>query len=182
MFTKKRFLGVLTSAVVIAAMATAPAGASINLAITAGTLNFDGGAPTIGNFSGVTLNGTPQLTSLSITPFTVVDATGSGDGWNVLLTIPDLTDVALDTIASTNITMTAPVVTAAATSSMTGVAGAAITNGSGLATGDKIVAATVGNGEGTYLVAPRILKLTIPVTTLAGTYTSAATIATVDGP
>jgi WxL domain surface cell wall-binding len=182
MFMKKRFIGVLASAVLLAAMAAAPANASISLAISPGTLNFDGGAPTIGNFSNVTLNGTPQLTSLSITPFTVVDATGTGDGWNVLLTIPDLTDAATDVIASTNITMTAPVVTAASPSSITGVSGVAITAGSGLATGDEIVTAAATDGEGTYLVAPRILKLTIPVTTLKGTYTSAATIATVDGP
>ena len=70
-------------------MVGAPAHAR-TLTITAGTLNFDGGAPAIGDFSGVTLNGTPQLTSLTVDPFTVVDATGSGDGWNVLLTVPDL--------------------------------------------------------------------------------------------
>ncbi len=179
MFTKKRFIGVLTCAAMIAAMASSPANA-VTLTITAGTLNFDGGAPAIGNFSGVTLNGTPQLTSLTVDPFTVVDATGSGDGWNVLLTVPDLTDVALDTIASSNISMTAPVVTVAATSDITGVTGNA--SAGGFDTGEKIVTASATNGEGTYLVAPRILKLTIPVTTLAGAYTSAATIATVDGP
>ena len=53
MFKMKRVIGVLTAAVSIAALAGAPAGASINLVITAGTLNFDGGAPSIGNFSGV---------------------------------------------------------------------------------------------------------------------------------
>src|SRR4249919_3507900 len=112
MFTKRRIIGVLTSAVLLAAMTGAPAHAAVDLTITAGTLNFDGGAPAIGNFSGVTLNGTPQLTSLSVDPFTVVDATGTGDGWNVLLTVPDLDDGASHTIASSNISMTAPVVTA----------------------------------------------------------------------
>ena len=180
MFTLKRLFGVLTGAAVIAALAISPASASISLTITAGTLNFDGGAPAIGNFSPVTLNGTPQLTSLTVDPFTVVDATGSGDGWNVLLTVPDLTDVATDTIAASNISMTAPVVTVAATSDITGVVGHA--SAAGFNGGEKIVTAGVGQGEGTYLVAPRILKLTIPVTTKVGAYTSAATIATVDGP
>ena len=182
MFNKKRIIGVLSSAVLLAAIAGAPAHA-VTLTITAGTLNFDGGTPAISNFSGVTLNGTPQLTSLSVDPFTVVDATGSGDGWNVLLTIPDLSDGLLPTphtIASSNISMVAPVVTAATTSSMTGVAGHA--SAGGFNAGEKIVTAALGDGEGTYLVAPRILKLTIPVTTFATAYTSAATIATVDGP
>lgn len=177
---KKQIFGVVTAGALIAAMVCSPASASISLAITAGTLNFDGGAPAIGNFSGVTLNGTPQLTSLTVAPFTVVDATGTGDGWNVLLTVPDLDDGASHTIAASNIAMSAPVVTAAATSSMTGVAGHA--SAAGFATGEKIVTASATNGMGTYLVAPRILRLTIPVTTIAGTYTSAATIATVDGP
>ncbi|MGO9872289.1 MAG: hypothetical protein ACLPVY_00700 [Acidimicrobiia bacterium] len=180
MFNKKRIVGVLTSAVLLAAMIGAPAHAAINLDITPGTLNFDGGAPAIGNFSGVTLNGTPQLTSLTVDPFTVVDATGSGAGWNVLLTVPDLSDGLGDTILASNISMTAPVVTAAATSDITGVVGQA--SSGGFNAGEKIVDASLGDGEGTYLVAPRILKLTIPVTTIAGTYTSAATIATVSGP
>jgi len=179
MFMKKRYFGVLTCAAIIVAMASTPANA-VTLTISAGTLNFDGGAPAIGNFSGVTLNGTPQLTSLTVAPFTVVDATGSGDGWNVLLTVPDLDDGASHTIAASNISMSAPVVTAAATSSMTGVAGHA--SAGGFNAGEKIADASVGNGEGTYLVAPRILKLTIPVTTFAAAYTSAATIQTVDGP
>ena len=88
--------------------------------------------------------------------------------------------LAAHTILASNISMTAPVVTAAATSDMTGVAGHA--RPAAFNTGEKIVTAAAGDGEGTYLVAPRILKLTIPVTTIAGTYTSAATIATVDGP
>ena len=180
MFMKKRYFGVLTCAALIVAMASTPASASISLTITAGTLNFDGGAPAIGNFSGVTLNGTPQLTSLTVDPFTVVDATGSGDGWNVLLTVPDLTDGGSNTIAASNISMTAPVVTVAATSDITGVVGHA--SAGGFNAGEKIVTASATHGEGTYLVAPRILKLTIPVTTIAGGYTSAATIATVDGP
>ena len=182
MFMKKRYFGVLTCAALIVAMASSPASASISLTITPGTLNFDGGAPAIGNFSGVTLNGTPQLTSLAVDPFTVVDATGSGDGWNVLLTIPDLSDGHSHTIVASNISMTAPVVTAATTSDITNVVGNA--SAGNFATGEQIVTAAAGSGEGTYLVAPRILKLTIPVTTIAAgfPYTSAATIQTVDGP
>lgn len=154
--------------------------ASADVAVTGGTLDFDpAGAPTIADFSGVTLNGTPQLTSLTVDPFTIVDATGSGAGWHVLLTVPDLVNGG-DTIAASNVSMTAPVVTAAGTSSMTGVVGH--DSAGGFAAGEKIVTASATNGMGTYLVSPRILKLTVPVTAQAGTYTSNATIAVVSGP
>ncbi len=83
MFSKKQIFGVLAAAALVTSMVGAPAHAS-TLLVTAGTLDFDpAGAPVIGNYSGVTLNGTPQLTSLTIAPFTIVDATGSALGWNV---------------------------------------------------------------------------------------------------
>ena len=181
MFKHKRIFGVLTAAVLLAAIVAAPAQA--DLTVNAGTLDFDpAGAPAIGNFTAVTLDGTPQLTSLTVAPFTIIDSTGSADGWNVLLTIPDLVNAAKgnDTIAASNVSMSAPVVTAAAGASMTGVVAHA--SAGGFAAGEKIVTATVAHGEGTYLVSPRILKLTVPDTALVGTYTSAGTIAVVDGP
>ena len=178
MFNKKRTFGVFTAAIMFAAMVAAPAHA--DLAVGAGTLDFDpAGAPAIGNFAGVTLDGTPQLTSLTVAPFTIIDSTGSGDGWNVLLTIPSLVN-GTDTLASSNVSMSAPIVTPAAGSSMTGVAGHA--SAGGFNAGEKIVTATAAHGEGTYLVSPRILKLTVPDTALVGTYVSAGTIAVVSGP
>ena len=52
----------------------------------------------------------------------------------------------------------------------------------GFNAGEKIVTATATHGEGTYLVSPRILKLTVPDTALVGTYVSAGTIQVVSGP
>jgi hypothetical protein len=63
---------------------------------------------------------------------------------------------------------------------MTGVAGHA--SAGGFNSGEKIVTAAATDGAGTYLVSPAILKLTVPVDALVGTYTSAATIAVVSGP
>jgi hypothetical protein len=54
--------------------------------------------------------------------------------------------------------------------------------GPSFASGVKIVTASATNGEGTYLVSPRILKLTVPDTAQVGTYLSAGTIAVVSGP
>src|SRR5690349_11137988 len=87
----KKFL-VLGSTALMSLAAFAPA-AHADVQVTAGTLDFDpAGAPAIGNFDGVTLNGNPQLTSLQVAPFTIIDATGSGLGWNVTLTVPTLTN------------------------------------------------------------------------------------------
>jgi hypothetical protein len=178
MFTKKRLIGVLSAALLLAAMVAAPA--SADLTVNAGTLDFDpAGAPAIGNFTAVTLDDTPQLTSLTVDPFTIIDSTGSADGWNVLLTIPDLVN-GTDTIAASNVSMSAPIVTAAAGADMTGVVPHA--SAGGFDAGEKIVTAAAGEGQGTYLVSPKILKLTVPDTALVGTYVSAGTIAVVDGP
>jgi len=146
----------------------------------AGTLDFDPPvAPTIGNFTAVTLTGTPQLTSLSIAPFTIIDDTATLAGWHVLLTIPDLVNGA-STIAATEVTMDAPSVQAVAPATMTGVTGNAAAGG--FAVGEKIVTASVGNGAGTYLISPRIVKLEVPANAVVGTYTSAGSIAIVSGP
>ena len=49
--------------------------------VTAGTLSFST-APTMPTLSAITLNGTAQTTTTTMTNFGVGDATGSGSGWN----------------------------------------------------------------------------------------------------
>jgi hypothetical protein len=178
MLNRKRIFGVFSAALLLAALIAAPAHA--DLLVNAGTLDFDpAGAPTIGDFSAVTLDGTPQLTSLTVAPFTIIDSSGSASGWNVLLTVPNLVNGG-DTILASNVSMSAPIVTPAAGASMTGVVAHA--SAGGFNAGEKIVTASATNGEGTYLVSPRILKLTVPDTALVGTYVSAGTVAVVSGP
>ena len=188
MFNKKRIIGLCSAAIMLAAMAGAPAHAAPgDLVVSGGTLDFDPtGAPTFSVFSPVTLNGTPQLTSAMITPFTVVDPTGTGAGWHVVLTVPDLVNAAAysgagDTIAATNVTMSAPVIRGAAGSLTTGVTASAVT-GVGLSTGVTIVSAALTDGEGTYLISPRILKVTVPDTAQTGTYASAAVVSIASTP
>ena len=145
-----------------------------------GTLDFGPpGQPGISDFAPVTLNGAPQLTSLSIDPFSVVDTTGSGAGWNVTLTVSDLANGGA-VIPASSITMAAPTVSGANGASMTGVAGHPTTGN--LSTGEKIVTADAGDGDGTYLVSPAILSLILPPSTTAGGYTGTATISVVSGP
>ncbi len=62
---------------------TAGSGPRFDTAVAGGTTY-----PTVGNFNNVTMNGTPQLTSAAIAPFTVIDDSGSGAGWHVTLVGP----------------------------------------------------------------------------------------------
>ncbi|MDZ4824909.1 MAG: hypothetical protein SGJ13_00395 [Actinomycetota bacterium] len=180
MFSRKKLITAIGAAALLVASLGSPA--SADLVVTGGSLNFDGTAPTVGNFAPITLNGTRQQSTLTIIPFTVEDSTGSAAGWHVLLTVPDLINPAgaTHTIAASTITMQVPVVAAIGTSSLTGVTGAATAGA--LATGEKIVVATATNGMGMYSVSTQPLKVTVPVTALAGTYASVGTIATVSGP
>lgn len=161
---------VAVAATVLAASAV-PAGA--------GTLDFGAGAPTISAFSGVTLHGTPQLTSLTVSPFSVVDATASGAGWHVSFTVPDLVNGG-SVIPASTMTMAAPTVTPSGGADPTNVVGHASTGN--FATGESIVTASAGFGDGTYLISPEPVFLTVPVTARAGVYVSAATMSIVSGP
>jgi hypothetical protein len=155
--------------------------------------------PTVGNFNDVTMNGTPQLTSAVIDPFTIIDDSGSGAGWHVTLLVPDFTDgVPAHVVDASGAQMNAAVVSAGnADSAMGGVwadpivdftsAKTIITADPGDAThngGAPLASDGVTNvaGMGTYLVSPQILKLVVPADSIAGAYTTTATIAIVDGP
>jgi hypothetical protein len=154
--------------------------------------------PTVGAFNDVTMNGTPQLTSASIAPFTVIDDSGTGTGWSVTLTVPNFTDAGGDVVSATGAQMTAPVVSAGTADSPLG---GVFTNDVGdFTTAKKIVEAdpadTTHNGGapfasdgttkvagmGTYLVSPQILKLVVPANAVAGAYTATATLAITNTP
>ena len=76
--------------------------------------------------------------------------------------------------------MAEPIVAPAGGASMTGVAGHPTTGN--LSSGEKIVTASAGNGDGTYLVSPAILTVTIPPDATAGAYSGVATISVISGP
>lgn len=50
--------------------------------VTSGLLSFLA-APALPTLSSITLNGNAQTTNATMTPFVVVDATGTGSGWNL---------------------------------------------------------------------------------------------------
>jgi hypothetical protein len=167
--------GRLAAAIAIAATALAASAAPA----ASGTLDFGAGAPTISGFTGVTLRGTPQLTSLTVSPFSVVDATASGAGWHVMFSLPDLVNGG-SVIPASMMTMAAPTVTPSGGADPTNVVGHPSTGN--FAAGEKIVTASAGFGDGTYLVSPEPVFLTVPVTARVGTYVSAATLSIVSGP
>jgi hypothetical protein len=156
--------------------------------------------PTVGDFNDVTMNGSPQLTSAVIAPFTVIDDSGTGAGWSVTLTVPDFDDANTppNVVPASGVQMNAPVVTAGnADSAMGGVWGI---DNVDFTTGAKIVdadpadtthnggaplgpdGATKVAGMGTYLVSPQILKLVVPANAIAGAYTTTAVIAITNTP
>jgi len=155
--------------------------------------------PTVGNFNDVTMNGTPQLTSAVIDPFTIIDDSGDGAGWHVTLLVPDFTDgVPAHVVDASGAQMNDAVVAAAnADSAMGGVWADPIVDFTAAKT---IITADPGDlthnggaplgpdgvtnvaGMGTYLVSPQILKLVVPADSIAGAYTTTATIAIVNGP
>ena len=216
MSMKKKFLGVTLAAVLATAVSAGMAqadqfsnGSEVHEVVGAGTgphfdadhQNATGIYPTVTDFAGVTLNGNPQLTSATIVPFTIIDASGSGSGWHVTLTLPSLDNGVYNaltnadcsggsthTLDATGASMNAPVVTTGTSDTLLGTV-------QGYDNGDfttaKVIVDTghrnnalVGadEGMGTYLVSPQILKLVVPSNTYAGNYCTTATIAITNTP
>jgi hypothetical protein len=156
--------------------------------------------PTVGNFNNVTMNGTPQLTSAVIDPFTIIDDSGTGAGWHVTLLVPNFADgsTPANVVDASGAQMNDAVVAAAnADSAMGGVWASPIvdfTSAKTIVHADPADVAHNGGaplgpdgatnvaGMGTYLVSPQILKLVVPANSIAGAYTTTATIAIVNGP
>jgi hypothetical protein len=199
--TRTKLFGALIAATLLAAFVSSPAYAdefsndsSPGFTINAGTgprfddTNGGGVFPTVNNFQDITMNGTAKLTAATINPFTVIDDSGSGAGWNVTLTVPvfsngtggDCTTGSTHTVAATGVSMNPPVVqVGTADTLIAGVSGAGFTD---FTTAKKIVVATATNGQGTYTVSPQILKLVVPATAYAGDYCTLATLAITSGP
>jgi hypothetical protein len=209
--TKKLFAAAAAAALVVAISAgTASADGFSNdstpgFTITGGTgPRFDtavaGGTtfPTVGNFNNVTMNGTPQLTSAEIAPFTVIDDSGTGAGWHVTLAVPDFASAGGDVVAAAGAQMNAAVVASGTADSPLGgvwsIAAGDFTTAKTIVDADPADVAHNGGapfasdgttkvaGMGTYLVSPQILKLVVPANSTAGAYTTTATLAIVNTP
>src|SRR5437867_2779305 len=85
--TRRRLTAALAVCCGLSLAASAPAMAATasdttQFAVTAGALAFVT-APDVPNLPGLTLNGQAQTLNATMNNYSVVDATGSGSGWNV---------------------------------------------------------------------------------------------------
>ncbi len=170
---KLRRAGIVLSIAVLAmAAALVPAQAGAGSTVEGGSLRLD----TVDDIA-VTLvatvktDGRAQI-AISIPPFIVVDATGSGAGWRVSLTVSDPVD-SMRVTPTPNASMSAPIVTGIG-SDISNVDGAPLQGN--VAIGENIVTARAGFGMCAYLVSPRILEFAIPPTSQRSAYVSTITI------
>jgi WxL domain surface cell wall-binding len=81
----RRALAAAATVAITAVLAPASALAATDqtqFSVTGGSLSFSA-APALPTLTAITLNGSAQTTNTTMTNFTVLDATGSGAGWNV---------------------------------------------------------------------------------------------------
>jgi len=171
----------LTLGMSLSAFAAADTGATI----TGGTLS--GGVLGFASSGAITLNGQQQTSTAAFTLTNVSDATGTGAGWNVSLTLTPLAEYNTTTLAyvtggkvltgsSIKVT-TAPVVslvdsTSSAASTITPVAATtALDTNSAV----KLLSAAANGGMGSYAFSNMTSTLTVPANTYARTYKSDAT-------
>ena len=146
-----------------------------SVAVTGGSTTLS--APAFGDFPGVTLNGSAQTRTASVGSWSVNDASGTGDGWEVSVSASALetsggTPV---TMSGATLTLTAP--TVAATDSSNTATAPDVAGGDILAGTVKVADADAGEGLGAWSFAQGAshLSLGVPADARAGTYTSTIT-------
>lgn len=179
---------IVAGAVAVAAPAASAAADATDLVITSGSLS----SPTVavGNFGGITLNGSAQTSTATMDAFSVTDARGTGGGWNVTVQATQFAEwngtayvTSGKTLPTSSLKMTAPTVAAnGTTSTAPTITGGPYTLDSGTAV--KIASAAVDTGMGTYdfTTGTGSLSLGIPATAYAKTYRSELTVSVVAGP
>jgi hypothetical protein len=166
-----------------------------NVTVTGGSLSITN--PTVGDFTGVTLDGTAKSTTATFAGFSATDARGTGAGWNVTAQASQFAewDSSLNdgaggyvdggkTLALGSLSMPAPTVAKADTTSS---AVPSITAGPyaiDAASAVKIASAAAnGTGMGSYdFTQGGNLTLSIPASAYAKAYRSTVTVSVVTGP
>ena len=191
----KRLVAVMVAAIAMLTLTVAPAFAtepdgSSQVAIVGGTLS--GGVIGFTDFTSIDLDGTAKTSTAIWTIGNVVDARGTGAGWNVSLTLTQLKEwaaddyvvsgVALDTSSIT--VTTVPAMDEADATSADAAAIAVVAADTALDTGSgvKLLTSDVGEGMGSYTVSNMTVTLHVPAKALAHTYKTDATVALTVGP
>jgi len=164
-----------------------PAGAVLATAnVLAGTLSLSSSAaPSVS----VTLNGTDQNADYSL-PLSVIDATGSGAGWNLTVTSTQFSTggaspktLATDASKMRDRTSVCAIGTCTnPTNSINFPPPTTIPAGSTPPAAVKFFTSAANTGMGTFTVTVDPVRVTVPANAYAGVYTSTLTIAVVSGP
>ncbi len=191
---RTKLFGVLGTAALVATLVGAPAHAdNSTLTVNGGSLRVDAGdgsgnagAAHVGNFATVALDGTAQLTTGLIVPFTVIDDRGTAAGWNVTVTVGDFAGTsgaaqgASYSIPANTVVMDPPKV---AGSDGQDTSGWTINGGVDFTGGVKVISALADQTSmGTFVVSPLPLRLTVPTNAYAGGYTSTTSVVLATGP
>jgi hypothetical protein len=189
MFTKTRIIGlVLGFAICVATTASAFA------ATANGTVSVASGGLTITTQSGsvdfgtVTLDGTDQTVAATAAPtFRVKDATGSNAGWNVTFSATNFVDGS-NNIPNTSFTFnpTGGSISLVSGQAINATNGPKETGGGAvdMSAARKVVTTLANYGKGRYDYTPLAgnFSLSVPATTLIGSYASTLTATVASGP
>jgi len=192
-FLKKLFAVTIATVTMLTLMvspafATEPEGAQV--AITGGTLS--GGDIGFTNFAAIQLDGTAKTATATWTISNVIDARGSGAGWNMSLTLTQFKEYAAAayvesgaTLATSSVKVTtAPEVTVVDVTSSSASDIAVVTSTTALdtATPVKLLTSDLNEGMGSFAVSDMTVTLSVPANARAHTYKTDATVALVTGP
>lgn len=173
------------AAIVSAVFATQAAADTVTGNVLAGTLSLSSSAGPAISF---TLNGSDQSVDYTL-PFSVIDATGSGTGWNLTVTSTQFTTgggspktLPTDSSKMRGRTSACTAGTCTnATNSINFPPPQTIPAGSTPPTALKFFQAAASSGRGSITVTPTI-RMSLQANAYAGIYTSTLTVAVVSGP
>lgn len=159
-----------------------------DVVVTGGSLTIEDLA--IADFTSVTLDGTTKTTEAIVADVTLIDATGTGDGWRVSLAATQFTNataenVDINTLPLNSLELGTVTITVDTLSpDSTPITEIDITQGTiDKVTGVDILSAPINEGMGTYTISIDPMTLTLlPKDAKAGTYTSTVTMTLTSGP
>ena len=170
------------------AFATEPEGAQV--AITGGTLS--GGDIGFDNYAAIQLDGTAKTAAATWTISNIVDARGTGAGWNLSLTLTQFKEYSGSAYVQDGVTLaassvkvtTAPVVTVVDVTSSSASDIAVVSPATALDTGTpvKLLTSDLTEGMGSFAASDITATLSVPANARAKTYKTDATVSLVTGP
>ena len=165
----------------IAAFADSSTGATAT--VNAGNLSESG--PANVSATPVTLDGTDKTTSYALA-LTLIDARGSGAGWNLTITSTTFTAGTHSLSTSASVINSVPTLTCTSGSTCTNPTNGvtyplAVPAASTAPTPVKLFSAAANTGMGNFTITPTV-TVSIPANTFTGSYTSTVSMAVVSGP